>query len=348
LTPSGEGGTIHPRMGEAIVPRGEEFRVRARERGLPMEKVRQLSELDPWRATASLLSTWGLIAASVAASISWHHPAVIAASVLMIAACQHGLAILAHQSAHYRMYQARWLNDLVGELCALPLAVSVITYRIVHRIHHNHLYSEIDPDLAQMAGYPRGKLYLVRKLLKDLVGLTVVKNYLYFFGKPQPPKGSEKKDGPVDDTSPALKAAARRDLQLVVAFQIAQLAVFVVTGAWRWYLLLWVLPLVTVLQVLLRLRAVCEHGAVTDTSHPLRAARTNLAPWLVQFFLFPHQMNYHIEHHLYPSVPHYRLAECHAAMQAEGLLEGAEVAPTFRACLKKIFADPVGREPSRG
>lgn len=328
-------------MEEATAPKGEEFRVRARERGLPMEKVRQLSELDPWRATASLLFTWGLIAASVAAALTWRHPGGIAAAILVITACQHGLAILAHQSAHYRMYRTRWLNDLVGELCGLPLSVSVLTYRIVHRIHHNHLYSPIDPDLAQVAGYPRGKLYLARKLLKDLVGLTVVKNYLYFFGKPQTPKGSEKKGGPVDDTSPALKAAARRDRQLVVAFQLGMLGVFVVAGGWRWYLLLWVLPLVTLLQVLLRLRAVCEHGAVTDTSHPLRAARTNLVPWLVRFFLFPHHMNFHIEHHLYPSVPHYRLAECHAALQAEGLLDDAEVVPTFRACLRKIFADPV-------
>jgi hypothetical protein len=32
----------------------------------------------------------------------------------------------------------------------------MLTYRIIHRIHHNHLYEPIDPDLALMAGYPRG------------------------------------------------------------------------------------------------------------------------------------------------------------------------------------------------
>ena len=104
------------------------------------------------------------------------HPAIWALAVIGVAARQHALAILAHQSAHYRMYRTRWLNDLVGRLCALPLGVSVVTYRVIHRLHHNHLYEEIDPDLPLMAGYPRGRAYLARKLLKDLCGLTTIKN----------------------------------------------------------------------------------------------------------------------------------------------------------------------------
>ena len=48
-------------------------------------------------------------------------------------------------------------------------------------------------------------------------------------------------------------------------------------------------------------------------------------------------MNYHIEHHLYASVPHYNLPELHREMAARGMLEGAEVV-SFRATLRKIFA----------
>jgi fatty acid desaturase len=67
---------------------------------------------------------------------------------------------------------------------------------------------------------------------------------------------------------------------------------------------------------LLRLRAVCEHGGVVDLSSPLTAARTHLprfnAAWLLaRPLLFPHHVNYHVEHHLYPAVPHYHLKRLH-------------------------------------
>ena len=91
------------------------------------------------------------------------------------------------------------------------------------------------------------------------------------------------------------------------------------------YLVLWVLPAATIFLALLRLRAIFEHGAVTDISSIFNAARTNLAPAWLRWFLFPHHVNYHLEHHLYPSVPHYNLPACHAELKRHGFLEKAEV-----------------------
>jgi fatty acid desaturase len=101
---------------------------------------------------------------------------------------------------------------------------------------------------------------------------------------------------------------------------------------------LWVLPLITVVQAILRLRAIAEHGATTDFSSPLTAARTNLAPAWLEWLIFPHQVNYHIEHHLYASVPHYHLPRLHRELASRGLLERAEVI-SFRRTLNKIFAE---------
>jgi fatty acid desaturase len=311
---------------------GEEFRDRDRA-GLAPEVLRRLTVLSPWRATLSLVATWGLIGALIAAAVLVPHPLVVVVALVGIAGQQHGLAILAHQSAHYRMYRARWLNDLVGRLCGIPLGVSMLTYRVIHRIHHNHLYEPIDPDLPLMAGYPRGRGYLLRKLGKDLLGLTTLKNYTYFLGKPGP------SSAPKDDTSPALRRAAGRDRRLILYAHLVLWAVLIATGAFGTYLLLWFLPLVTLLQMLLRLRAVCEHGAPTALDTPLRAARTTLAPFWIRWLLFPHHMNYHVEHHLYPAVPHYRLAECHRELVRAGALQGAEVVPRLGHTLAKVFAD---------
>jgi len=106
-----------------------------------------------------------------------------------------------------------------------------------------------------------------------------------------------------------------------------------------------VLPAVAVLQAILRLRAVCEHGAVVDLSSPLTAARSHLprfsGPWLLaRPLLVPHHVNYHVERHLYPAVPHYHLNRLHDLLANRGLLEGAEVG-SIGTTLRTIFADPV-------
>jgi fatty acid desaturase len=125
----------------------------------------------------------------------------------------------------------------------------------------------------------------------------------------------------------------------MVGVQVAMLGAAIATGWWLEYLLLWALPLVTVFQALLRIRAVLEHGAPAGYATAKEAARTTLCPWWLAWFLFPHSVNYHIEHHLYPAIPHYNLARAHRLMQAQGVLAGAEVRGVFDT-LRRVFADP--------
>lgn len=316
---------------------GEEFRDDVR-RKLPQEALAPLTRLDPVRSTLAVAHTFGSLALVIGLALvfwSWWAAAI---AVVLIAPLQHALFVLAHDAAHYRLYETRWLNDAVGRLCGTIAGVSMCTYRIIHRLHHNHLYGPQDPDIALHGGYPRGKAYLALKLAKDLTGLTAFKTFAYFFGAPALNVETGKAERPLDDTSPRLRAAARRDRWTVLGFHAAAPAVAFAAG-WGWqYVVLWMLPLVTVLQAILRLRAICEHGAVTDYSSPLTAARTNFAPAWVRYFLFPHHVNYHVEHHLYPAVPHYRLPRLHAALAAHGILDGAEIRPLGET-LRRIFAD---------
>jgi fatty acid desaturase len=189
-------------------------------------------------------------------------------------------------------------------------------------------------------GYPRGRSYLVKKLLKDLSGLTAWKTYAYFLGgAPALNTATRVAMRPLDDTSEKLRSEAKRDRNAVVAFHVAALVVAAWSGYLVQYLVLWMLPLFTVVQAILRLRAIAEHGATTDFSSPLTAARTNTGPAWLQWLIFPHHVNYHIEHHLYASVPHYHLPRLHREMEQRGLLVGAEVVP-FQATLGKVFAEP--------
>jgi fatty acid desaturase len=318
---------------------GEEFKDDFR-KALPKDVVQALTRRSPWRATAAVLHDFAVLAVAIAVALHfWPNPLVILVSVLVIGTRQHALFVIAHDAAHYLLYERRALNDVVGRVCATVQGLSMCTYRVIHRLHHNNLYGALDPDTALHGGYPRGRAYLVRKLLKDLSGLTAWKTYAYFLGgAPALNTATNVALRPLDDTSQKLRIEAERDRNLVIGFHIALLGFFAWSGYLAEYLVLWVLPLVTVVQAMLRLRAIAEHGATTDFSSPLTAARTNTGPAWLEWLLFPHHVNYHIEHHLYASVPHYNLPALHREMAARGVLQGAELVP-FRVTLRKIFAE---------
>jgi fatty acid desaturase len=319
--------------------RGEEFKDDYR-RALPKELVRELVRRSAWRASAAILADVAVLAIAIAAALAgWPNPLVLIPAILVIGTRQHALFVIAHDAAHYLLYERRWLNDVMGRACAAAQGLSMCTYRVIHRLHHNNLYGALDPDTALHGGYPRGRRYLVRKLLKDLCGLTAWKTYAYFLGgAPALNTATNVAVRPLDDTSSKLRDEARSDRNMVIGLHIVALVAFAASGYLVQYLVLWVLPLVTVVQAILRLRAIAEHGATTDFSSPLTAARTNLGPAWLRWLIFPHNVNYHVEHHLYASVPQYNLPRLHAEMRRHGILEGAEVIP-FRKTLTKIFAE---------
>ena len=318
---------------------GEEFKDDFRKQ-LPREVVLQLTRRSAWRATVAVVHDLAIVGLSIGLALAyWPNPFIVFISVLVTGTRQHALFVIAHDAAHYLLFDNRKINDLVGRACATVQGLSMCTYRVIHRLHHNNLYGELDPDTALHGGYPRGKAYLVRKLLKDLSGFTAWKTYAYFLGgAPALNTSTNVAVKPLDDTSEKLRREAKSDRNAVIAFHVVVLLFMAWSGDVVQYLVLWILPLVTVVQAILRLRAIAEHGATTDFSSPLTAARTNLCPAWLEWLIFPHHVNYHIEHHLYASVPHYHLPALHREMQERGVLEGAEVLG-FRATLAKIFAE---------
>ena len=189
---------------------GEEFHDDVRKR-LPPDVLARYTRIDPLRSTCAVAQTFLLIALAVGLTLRYQAIWTLPLAVVFIATQQHALFVLAHDAAHYRLYGARWVNDLVGRLCGTVGGVSMCTYRVIHRLHHNDLYGPQDPDIALHGGYPRGRAYLLKKLGKDLLGLTAWKTYAYFFGTPAINADGAAGLRPLNDTSPRLRAAARQD-----------------------------------------------------------------------------------------------------------------------------------------
>lgn len=178
---------------------------------LPPGTVKHLAKINAAKAWVSIFKTLAVLATAIAASLIWWTPWVVIPAIIVIAGRQHACFLLAHEAAHYRMFKNRALNDFVGRVFATPIGISLFTYRVLHRLHHNHLYDSRDPDMAVHGGYPRGRAYLATKLMRDVLGLTAYKTFGYFFGAPAINDDADSAKRLPDDTSPLLRKAARQD-----------------------------------------------------------------------------------------------------------------------------------------
>src|SRR5690606_9930896 len=90
-----------------------------------------------------------------------------------------------------------------------------------------------------------------------------------------------------------------------------------------WLYLLWVVAWMTTFQLVTRIRAIAEHALAPDPADPLRNTRTTLASWWERLLIAPNYVNYHLEHHLLMTVPHYNLPRLHRMLRDRGVLDGA-------------------------
>lgn len=82
--------------------------------------------------------------------------------------------------------------------------------------------------------------------------------------------------------------------------------------AWGYFALLWILPLFTAFPVFMVLREWVQHGNA-DRGR-LTNSRVFLVDPITRYAVFPLGMDYHLPHHLFASVPHYKLKDLHALL----------------------------------
>lgn len=80
-----------------------------------------------------------------------------------------------------------------------------------------------------------------------------------------------------------------------------------------YYLLLWVLPLITAFPFFMVLRELVQHGDAGRER--FTHSRIFEGHPLVRYAVFPLGMDYHLPHHLFQMVPHYRLKELHELLR---------------------------------
>jgi fatty acid desaturase len=101
--------------------------------------------------------------------------------------------------------------------------------------------------------------------------------------------------------------------------------------AWLYYLLLWLIPAGTSFSFFMILRQLVQHG--NGDRGWLTNTRVFYVHRFISFAVFPMGQDYHLPHHLFATVPHYRLRRLHEALLAypEYREQAVEVHGYFRS-----------------
>jgi len=287
---------------------------------LTREEIRELLEIRDWRAWLSLSVDWGLIGASFALVAAFPNPLSILVALAIIGSRQLGLAILMHDAAHRALLKSRFWNDWVGNwLCAYPVWNDVHPYRRYHLQHHAKTWTEEDPDLELANPFPITRASLKRKVWRDLNGQTGRKRLLAILNR---------------DLGRS-RGRARRDfgagMQALHGVAITNAVIFGLLALFGHPLLylLWVGAWFTTYSLVMRIRSIAEHAMVPDIADELKNTRTTLARWWERLLIAPNRVNFHLEHHLLMTVPHYNLPRLHRLLTSRGVLGEACVAESY-------------------
>jgi len=278
---------------------------------LSRDEMRALLEMQDWKSWRSLLWNWALVGLSFALVARWPNPLTVLVALFVIGARQLGLAVLMHEAAHRTLFKDRRVNDWVGNwLCAFPIWSDLRPYRPYHLQHHAKTWTAEDPDLGLADPFPITRASLRRKIWRDLSGQTGWKRF----------RATLRRDlGRSRGRVRRNFDAGLEALHGVVITNAVLLGLLVLFGHPALYLL-WVAAWLTTYSLVMRIRSIAEHAMILDPATDLGNTRTTLASWWERLLIAPNYVNYHLEHHLLMTVPHYNLARMHRLLRQRGIL----------------------------
>ncbi len=249
------------------------------------------------RAGLQVLGNFAVIAFAFALFGLWPNPLTFVVSAVLLAGRYVGLGILIHDAAHNALFKTRLLNRILGRwLFSGPTLIDFDTYRNGHLAHHRHAGTVDDPDLPFVHAYPVKRESMRRKMLRDLSGRTGLRDGLYLIGM-------------------SIRHARVASL---VAHTAMLGGLYLLDMPWAYAT--WWAGFIFVVPFCLRLRVMGEHGNVPDLldKDARRHARTTHAGLIARTLISPNYVNYHCEHHFFPSVPGYNLPKAHALLKSRG------------------------------
>lgn len=272
------------------------------------EELGEYNKLSPWRCYRSIAFQWLVIGLAIAFALHFEHWLAYLVAILVIATRQHALGVLGHDGCHYRIANNRTLNNFVANFfCWLPLWFTNSRYGYEHLAHHRFVNTDQDPYVADFRSNPA---FAWPKSRRE-GAITLMR---HFFGLEMPEAARvAKRSNIFSTTAPPLP----KEEKITAAVFLTLLVIFLwLSNGWLDYLLLWMLPLLTVGWFIIVVRTIAEHIGMEDFSG-IEQTRHVQGSWWERAIFAPCGINYHLAHHVFPAVPWYKLPALHARLMQE-------------------------------
>ena len=227
-----------------------------------------------------------------------------------------------HESGHGTAFKSRWLDEGLYQLASFMIMRDPTVWRWSHTRHHTDtLILGRDPEIAAM------RPARLARLLANFFGLVDVPlafrlMFLHAFGR----LTAEEADFVPEPERHKVYRTARIDLA-IYAVTIASAITF---RSWLPVLLIGGPRLYG--AFLLNIYALTQHAGLGENVLDHRLNTRTVKMCVVNRFLY-WNMNYHVEHHMFPMVPYYRLPELHEEIRHDC----APVYPSIWAAYQEII-----------
>lgn len=290
-------------------------------------EIRALSGPRKGRFLLELAINWAVIAAAIAAGLYFNNIFITLLCIFIVGTRQMILGLLMHEQVHRLAIRGKYGDWLVNVFAIYPLfATTVESYAKVHLSHHKYFFTRKDPDFLRKAGvdwtFPAHWTTILRMVLRDLTGLNTIG---LIRGKTAP-AGVDEFNRPY----PSPKWLR------IGYFAVLALVLTLVQG-WTAFLIYWVIPILTVLQLMVRWLAAYEHkynvenGDILDTTPLVRLK------WWQRIVIPDLNFGMHVYHHAHAGISFANLPKVHEIYRREGLIDESAVFEGAGAYLSYLF-----------
>ena len=216
-----------------------------------------------------------------------------------------------HECGHGTAFRTRWMNDWVYQVASFQVMRNPVSWRWSHARHHTDTYIVgRDAEIAWM--------HPANLLLKALayVGVWDVYVSLRVLGRNALGRlTADERDYIPDSEWPRAVRAARVHMAIYGATALLSLGLLLAGQGWRALIPFLVIGLPRVYGCWhMVLVGFLQHGGLAEDvlDHRLNTRTVYMNPvsrWLYW------NMNYHVEHHMFPMVPYYNLPRLHALIK---------------------------------
>jgi fatty acid desaturase len=230
-----------------------------------------------------------------------------------------------HEAGHGTAFKTRWMNDWLYQVASFCMMRNPTSWRYSHARHHTDtVIVGRDPEVAIMRPPEALKLILTFLGIRDVV-LALPRMLLNAAGKLHP----EEATWIPELEHPKVIRVAR----IWVLIYAATLALALWTGS--------ILPLMIIGLPRIYgawhhvMTGFLQHGGLADNviDHRLNSRTVYMNP--VSRFIY-WNMNYHVEHHMFPMVPYHQLPALHAAIKHDLPAPNPSIPAAYREMLPAL------------